>query len=104
MAAATPPSPPKAPAPQPAPQPPPPPGPPTHPGEQVAAWEHMVREMKRASSAADWSGVDWTKLNPRDVGVHVGPMMTEEQFKEYRRRSGAPVRVVKSAANLGGGK
>ncbi len=65
----------------------------------AAAWAHMVGEMKRAATHVDWSKIDLSKLAPKDIGVHVGPMMTEEQFKEYRARSGsAGVHVVKAPA------
>jgi hypothetical protein len=67
--------------------------------QQASAWAHMVGEMKRASTEVDWSKIDLTKLAPKDIGVHVGPMMTEEQFKAYRARTGpAGVHVVKAPA------
>lgn len=43
-------------------------------------------DLARARSAAvDWSKVDWSRLKPSDVSVRMGPMMTEEQFAEYRK-------------------
>ena len=65
--------------------------------KDAAAWAHMVSEMKRAATHVDWSQIDLSKLAPKDIGVHVGPMMTEEQFRAYRARAGsAGVRVVKA--------
>jgi hypothetical protein len=49
-------------------------------------WDKKSDEMRRASANVDWSGVDWSKLNPKDVGVELGPAMTEEQFAEYRKK------------------
>ena len=63
----------------------------------ASAWSHMVGEMKRASTQVDWSKIDLARLTPKDIGVHMGPMMTEEQFKAYRARAGpGGVHVVKA--------
>ena len=63
----------------------------------ASAWSHMVGEMKRASTQVDWSKIDLARLTPKDIGVHMGPMMTEEQFKAYRARAGpGSVHVVKA--------
>ena len=61
-------------------------------------WEQKVAGMKQASAGIDWSGVDFSKLKPSDIGVHVGPVMTEEQFKEYRRRTGSAPHVIKGGS------
>ena len=53
--------------------------------EHYRAWDQKVQDMREASSKVDWSKTDWSKLNPKDVGVSFGPMMTEEQFAEYRK-------------------
>ena len=58
-------------------------------------WEHKVDGMKDATRQIDWSTFDFSKLKPKDIGVHIGPMMTEEQFREYRQRSGSNVHVLK---------
>lgn len=64
--------------------------------QHYRAWEHKVASMKAASSKVDWAGADWSKLKPSDIGVHVGPLMTEEQFREYRKRTGSSPHVVKA--------
>jgi hypothetical protein len=53
--------------------------------DMLNEWDKQLREMKNASEKVDWSGTDWSKLNPKDVGVRFGPAMTEEQFAEYRK-------------------
>lgn len=53
--------------------------------DMLNEWDKQLREMKTASERTDWSGTDWSKLNPKDVGVRFGPAMTEEQFAEYRK-------------------
>ncbi len=62
-------------------------------------WEQKVAGMKQASAAVDWSGTDWSKLKPSDIGVHIGPLMTEEQFREYRKRTGGNPTVLKAPTN-----
>lgn len=77
------------------------PPPPTTAAEMYGDWERKVTSMNRATNALDWSKVDWSKLNPRDIGVQMGPPMTEEQFREYRERraaaGGGSVHVVGAA-------
>lgn len=66
-------------------------------------WERDWAAMRRASEAIDWSGVDWSKLRPQDVGFQAAPfLLTEEQFAEYRKRAGGRVHVVSKAAKNGG--
>lgn len=67
--------------------------------EYYRQWEQKVAGMKQASAAVDWSGADWSKLRPSDIGVQVGPVMTEEQFKEYRRRTGSTPHVLRAPTN-----
>ena len=57
-------------------------------------WEQKVKEMTQRTLA---SGVDWSKANvdPKDVGFSMGPMMTEEQFREHCRRTGTTPPVLK---------
>ncbi len=54
-----------------------------------AAWLRQTAAMQQRAAGVDWSGVDWSKLNPRDIGVTFGPPMTEEQFKAYKARRAA---------------
>jgi hypothetical protein len=53
--------------------------------DMLIEWDKQLRDMKNASEKVDWSGTDWSKLDPKDVGVRFGPAMTEEQFAEYRK-------------------
>lgn len=48
-------------------------------------WNQQVKGMRNESAKIDWSKTDWSKLNPKDVGVMFGPPMTEEQFEAYRK-------------------
>ena len=41
--------------------------------------------MKQRSQNVDWSKFDFSKLNPKDLGVQFGPPMDEHQFAEYRK-------------------
>lgn len=59
--------------------------------EMMLAWDKQVDSMKNASQTVDWSGMDWSKLNPKDIGVTLGPPMTEEQFLEYRKNKAVKV-------------
>lgn len=62
---------------------------------EYQAWERKVAGMRSECEATDWSGVDWSKLRAQDVGVQLGPPMTEEQFRAYRARAGGRVSVVR---------
>lgn len=53
--------------------------------DMLIEWDKQLRDMKNASEKVDWSETDWSKLDPKDVGVRFGPAMTEEQFAEYRK-------------------
>lgn len=67
----------------------------SNPTEQ---WRREVQAMAARASSVDWSRVDWSKLKASDIGVKFGAPMTEEEFKEYRRRQGArPVHVIRNA-------
>lgn len=63
------------------------------------AWAAQVEAMRARAAAVDWSKVDWSRLNAKDIGVQMGPPMTEAQFAEYRRRQGGrPVHVIRRDA------
>lgn len=85
-------------------QPPKPQRPKTPLDKYYQDWEKKVAAMTRQASTVDWSKVDLSKLNPSDIGVHLGPPMTEEQFRAYRARQGKPVRVLKPGEGLGGAR
>lgn len=65
----------------------------------MADWQKGVQAMKDRSGAVDWSKVDWSGLTAKDVGYKLGPVMTEEQFAEYRKQTGGRVHVVKASAH-----
>ena len=69
-----------------------------------AAWQAATHQMRQASAGVDWSGVDWSKLTGKDVGVRFGPVMSEAEFAEYRRRSSNPVHVIKADPSAGNEK
>lgn len=52
--------------------------------EYYKAWEGKIASMTAASAAADWSGTDFSKLKAKDIGVHMGPVFTAEEFERYR--------------------
>lgn len=66
----------------------------SQPPGSTAEWERMVSSMRAKAQGVDWTRVDWSKLTAKDVGVQMGPLMTREQFEEYRRRAGRPVQTV----------
>ena len=70
--------------------------------QAARAWAAQVQGMRGRADGVDWSKVDWSKLGAKDVGVHMGPVMTEEQFKAYRERSGRNVHVVRAAGDAKG--
>lgn len=63
--------------------------------QAFAAWQETV--SKRAENMAKGPAIDWAnkKLDPKDLGVEMGPILTEEQFKEYCRTSGTAHTVLK---------
>lgn len=66
--------------------------------EYYKAWDAHVKSITEASAATDWSGTDFSKLKAKDVGVSLGPVMSEEQFEQYRQgRSDVHVIKAKSA-------
>lgn len=66
------------------------------PGEHHKDWARAVAGMKTQSAAIDWSRVDFSQLQASDVGVKFGPLLTEEQFKQYRKGAAGDVHVVKA--------
>lgn len=62
--------------------------------EARMAWTRQMDTMKQQSQSVDWSKFDFSKLQPSDIGVSMGPMMSEEEFKEYRKR--ASVHVIQA--------
>lgn len=54
-----------------------------------AVWKAVTDAMKAQSAGVDWSKVDWSKMTASDIGVQMGPVMTEEQFRAYQQRKGA---------------
>lgn len=49
------------------------------------------------SMSRDLGAMDWSKLNPQDIGVRIGKPLTEEEFRRYqdaRKKAGGAVRVV----------
>lgn len=60
-------------------------------------WEAKMKSMQEGARAVDWSAVDFSKLRPSDLAVQFGPMLTEEQFKEYRKNN--TVHVIKQDGN-----
>lgn len=55
--------------------------------EAMRGWHASVQA---GAAAAKASGVDWSKVtvDPKDLRVQMGPMLTEEQFKLYCKETG----------------
>ena len=60
------------------------------------AWKAEM--AKRARVAAKTQHVDWSKvkIDPSKLGVEMGPVLTEEQFKAYCESSGVKHHVIKA--------
>lgn len=62
--------------------------------EAMKAWHATTQKATEATKA---SGIDWTKtkVDPKDVGFSMGPMLTEEQFRAYCQESGTTPHIIK---------
>lgn len=80
------------------PVPPPLPSTKSTPRSAIDEWQRRVGEMSSKTKEVDWSKTDFSKLQPSDIGVQMGPAMTEEEFRDYRRRTGGGARVIGSAS------
>lgn len=38
--------------------------------------------------------LDFSKINPKDISYSMGPALTEEQFKEYCKKSGTKPTII----------
>jgi hypothetical protein len=85
---------PRAAVPAPAPAPPPPaadkPSVVRSLGEYYKEWEQKTRSMHEESAKVDWSSMDMSKLKASDIGVRLGPMLNEEQFRALRASQARP--------------
>jgi hypothetical protein len=59
--------------------------------EAMMAWERQAREAAVKASAVDWKK---TKVDPKDVGFRMGPMMSEEEFKAHCQRTGVKPTII----------
>jgi hypothetical protein len=55
-------------------------------------WDAETKQMRENSSKIDWTNAN---VNPKDIGVRFGPVMTPEMFEEYKARKGK-VNVITS--------
>jgi len=64
-------------------------------GKAFAAW--LATNAKRAEAASKLPPIDWknVKLDPKSIGVEMGPVLTEEQFKAYCQQTGTRHPVMK---------
>ena len=69
-----------------------PPSAPQQPGaplKAARAWASFVGGMQTMPAEQA------RRLDPKDIGVHVGPVMDEAQFEAYRKARGGSVRVLR---------
>lgn len=66
--------------------------------EAMREWHAKVQA---GADAARASGIDWAKVkvDPKDLCVQMGPMLTEEQFKLYCKETGTNPTII--SKNLG---
>ena len=50
--------------------------------------------MQERAKSVDWSKMNLRDLNPKDIGVCMGPPMTQAEFEAYQKRSGRPTRII----------
>ena len=43
-----------------------------------------MKTQASGTAGIDWSKIDLSKLKASDIGVRMGPMLTEEEFAAYR--------------------
>lgn len=76
---------------------PPTPTPTPTPDQAFEAWKKVTSTraevMRTTMSATDWAK---QKVAPKDMSVELGPMLTEEQFKEYCQNNGIKPHIIKS--------
>jgi hypothetical protein len=58
--------------------------------EYYKDWEQRTRSMHEEAAKVDWSSMDMSRLKASDIGVRLGPMLSEEQFRALR--AGQPPR------------
>ena len=61
-----------------------------------AALREWQYKTEHGARLARESGIDWSKMrvDPKDVGVRVGPMLTEAEFKAMQKSSGTKATIV----------
>jgi hypothetical protein len=59
------------------------------------AWQ---AELAKRAHAAKTQDIDWSKvkIDPSKLGVEMGPVLTEEQFKAYCEKTGVKHHVIKA--------
>lgn len=59
----------------------------------LRAWEEQAKATAARAANTDWSSV--TRVDPKDLGFKMGPMMTEEEFKAHCQRTGTKPTILK---------
>jgi hypothetical protein len=59
----------------------------------LRAWEEQTKAAATRAAETDWSTA--AKINPKDLGFRMGPVMTEEEFKAHCQRTGTKPTIVK---------
>ena len=63
----------------------------------VAAWMKIQEDRQRQARKVDWASMtDDGPIDPKDLKVELGPMLTEEQFKRYCQSKGIAPTIVKT--------
>ena len=57
-------------------------------GDYYKDWEQRTRTMHEEAAKVDWSAVDMSKLKASDIGVRLGPMLSEADFLAMRAKQG----------------
>lgn len=56
--------------------------------EYYKDWEERTRSMHEEAAKVDWSAMDMSKLKASDIGVRLGPMLSEAEFLAMRAKQG----------------
>lgn len=59
----------------------------------LRAWEEQAKAAAAMAATTDWSSVP--RVDPKDMGFKMGPMMTEEEFKAHCQRTGTKPTILK---------
>ena len=58
-------------------------------------WQQKTQGMHRAAADKAWTAKELAGINPKDIGVMFGPVLTEEQFRALGKTDKHVIRSVR---------